>query len=167
MPLLWYRPRRMSDIRQATASRTPVAVEERKRLRITPGDTVRVWQRIEERGKTRLQAFEGLVIAVKHGKEIGGTFTVRRVSGGYGIERIFPLYSPLIDRIEVLRRTKVRRAKLYFVREKTSKALRRLLRRTSLVQESTVSEQERKKENAETDNKSADNEATSQEITQK
>lgn len=136
-------------VRQATPSRTPVAIEERQSIRITPGDTVRVWQKIEEKGKTRLQAFEGLVIAVKHGKELGGTFTVRRVSGGYGVERIFPLYSPLIDRIEVLRRTKVRRAKLYFVREKTSKALRRLLRRTTVVNETTVSEQQRAKEASE------------------
>ncbi|GIW68527.1 MAG: hypothetical protein KatS3mg100_021 [Candidatus Parcubacteria bacterium] len=139
----------MSEVRQATTARTPVAIEERKAIRITPGDTVRVWQKIEEKGKTRLQAFEGLVIAVKHGKELGGTFTVRRVSGGYGVERIFPLYSPLIDRIEVLRRTKVRRAKLYFVRDKTSKALRRLLRRTQMVSESTVSEQQRAKEEQE------------------
>ncbi|GIW69225.1 MAG: 50S ribosomal protein L19 [Candidatus Parcubacteria bacterium] len=139
----------MSEVRQATTARTPVAIQERKAIRITPGDTVRVWQKIEEKGKTRLQAFEGLVIAVKHGKELGGTFTVRRVSGGYGVERIFPLFSPLIDRIEVLRRTKVRRAKLYFVRDKTSKALRRLLRRTQMVSESTVSEQQRTKEEKE------------------
>lgn len=139
----------MSEVRQATTARTPVAIQERKAIRITPGDTVRVWQKIEEKGKTRLQAFEGLVIAVKHGKELGGTFTVRRVSGGYGVERIFPLFSPLIDRIEVLRRTKVRRAKLYFVRGKTSKALRRLLRRTQMVSESTVSEQQRTKEEKE------------------
>jgi large subunit ribosomal protein L19 len=69
-----------------------------------------------------------MILAVKHGKEAGGTFTVRKVIDEVGVERIFPLYSPVIDSIEVLKRAKVRRAKLYYVREKATKELRRHLR---------------------------------------
>jgi len=87
------------------------------------GDTVKVYQKIQEKGKTRLQIFEGMVLARKHGTEMGGTFTVRKTSGGYGVERIFPLFSPMIDKIEVTRRAKVRRAKLYYIREKAAKEI--------------------------------------------
>jgi large subunit ribosomal protein L19 len=106
-----------------------VTVEERKKLDIRPGDTVKVWQKIQEKGKTRLQAFEGLVLARKHGTEAGATFTVRKVMDGVGVEKIFPLYTPMIDKIDLLRRSKVRRAKLYFVREKAAKEIRRQMRR--------------------------------------
>jgi large subunit ribosomal protein L19 len=109
---------------------TPANTEERKKLDIRPGDLVRVWQKIEEdKGKFRLQAFEGLVLAHKHGREAGATFTVRKVVDGVGVERIFPLYSPMIDEIELVRRSKVRRAKLYFIREKATKEIRRQMRR--------------------------------------
>ena len=97
------------------------------------GDTVRVWQKIEEKGKVRLQAFEGLVLARKHGNEAGGTFTVRKVSGGVGVEKIFPVHSPMIDRVELVKRARVRRAKLYFIREKVAREARRQLRRARLV----------------------------------
>lgn len=127
---------------ETTKLHTSVNIETRKEIGISPGDTVRVWQKIEEKGKTRLQAFEGVVLAVKHGNEPGGTFTVRRTTGGIGVERIFPLFSPLIDRIEVVRRTKVRRAKLYYIREKVAKEIRRQMRRARLVSEATLSEQE-------------------------
>ncbi len=106
-----------------------VKVEERKTLDIRPGDTVKVWQKIQEKGKTRLQAFEGLVLARKHGTEAGATFTVRKVIDSVGVEKIFPLYSPMIDKVELLRRSKVRRAKLYFVREKAAKEIRKQMRR--------------------------------------
>lgn len=106
-----------------------VKVEERKALDIRPGDTVKVWQKIQEKGKTRLQAFEGLVLARKHGTEAGATFTVRKVIDSVGVEKIFPLYTPMIDKVEILRRSKVRRAKLYFVREKAAKEIRRQMRR--------------------------------------
>ena len=112
----------------ANEIQSPVKIAERKALDIRSGDTVRVWQKIVEKGKTRLQAFEGLVIAVKHGKEAGGTFTVRRVASGVGVEKIFPLYSPMIDSIETLKRSKVRRAKLYHIREKAAKEIRRQMR---------------------------------------
>lgn len=107
---------------------TPVNIEERKALDLRAGDTVKVYQKIQEKGKTRLQVFEGLVLARKHGKEAGATFTVRRVSGGYGVEKIFPLYSPLIDRVEVIKRSKVRRAKLYFVRRKAVKEMNKRMK---------------------------------------
>jgi large subunit ribosomal protein L19 len=112
---------------------SPVNVESRKKLDLRPGDTVRVHQKIEEKGKTRIQIFEGLVLARKHGTEAGGTFTVRRVSSGVGIEKIFPLYSPMIDKVEVVKRSRVRRAKLYFIREKVSREARRQLRRTRMM----------------------------------
>jgi large subunit ribosomal protein L19 len=102
----------------------------RKNLDIQSGDTIRVWQKIQEKGKTRLQAFEGLVIAVKHGKEAGSTFTVRKVSLGVGVEKIFPTYSPMIDSVETLKRSKVRRAKLYHIRDKAAKEIRRQMRNT-------------------------------------
>ena len=110
---------------------TPANVDFRKKLDIRPGDTVRVWQKIEEdKGKFRLQAFEGLVLARKHGKEAGATFTVRKVIDGIGVERTFPLYSPMIDSVEMVRRSKVRRAKLYFVRREAAKEIRHQMRRT-------------------------------------
>ncbi len=112
---------------------TPINKEERAALGIRSGDTVRVWQKIVEKGKSRRQAFEGLVLAVKHGTEDGAMFTVRKVSSGVGVEKIFPLYSPMIDEIEVLRRTRTRRAKLYFIREKASRDQKRVMRRSTQV----------------------------------
>ena len=108
-----------------TLKLTPVNIEERKKLGLRSGDTVRVWSKIKEKDKTRLQGFEGLVLSVKHGTTPGATFTVRRVASGVGVEKIFPLFSPTIDEIEVLKRSKVRRAKLYYVRKKAAKEIRR------------------------------------------
>jgi large subunit ribosomal protein L19 len=116
---------------------TPVKTDERVKLGIKPGDTVRVHQKIIEKGKTRTQVFEGLVIAHKHGTEAGATFTVRATMSGVGVERIFPLYAPFIEKIEIVRRSKVRRAKLYFIREKVAREVRRQLRNMRLVKIST------------------------------
>jgi large subunit ribosomal protein L19 len=88
-----------------------------------PGDTVRVQVKIKEGEKERLQAFEGTVIARKHGGP-SETFTVRKISFGQGVERIFPVQSPVIHRVEVLRRGRVRRAKLYYLRKLRGKAAR-------------------------------------------
>jgi large subunit ribosomal protein L19 len=108
---------------------TSVNVEERKKLNFHSGDTVRVWSKVlDEKGKTRLQAFEGIVLARKHGTEIGATFTVRRIASGVGVERIFPLYSPVIDKIEVTKESRARKSKLYYIREKAVKDVRRKLR---------------------------------------
>lgn len=92
---------------------------------LKPGWTVRIHQKIKDGEKTRTQAFEGLVIAKKHGKEAGGTVTVRKVSGGIGVEKIFPVYLPTIDKVDVIKKAKIRRAKLYYLRDKTSKEIRR------------------------------------------
>ncbi|HYF12875.1 MAG TPA: 50S ribosomal protein L19 [Candidatus Paceibacterota bacterium] len=126
---------------------SPVNMDERAKLGIRAGDTVRVWQNIVElkigkgadkKEKTtksaRRQAFEGMVLAVKHGTEPGATFTVRRVASGVGVERIFPLYSPAIDSIEVLRRTRTRRAKLYFIRRKAARDVKRAMRKARGVE---------------------------------
>ena len=107
---------------------SPVKIEDRQKLDLRSGDTVRVWQKIMEKGKTRLQAFEGLVLARKHGAEAGATFTVRRVASGVGVEKVFPLYSPMIDKIEIMKRSKVRRGKLYHIRDKAAKEIRRQMR---------------------------------------
>lgn len=113
---------------------SPANIDERKTFDLRSGDTVRVWQKVKEKDKTRLQAFEGLVLSRKHGTEAGATFTVRKVIDGVGVEKIFPLYSPMIGKIEILRRSKVRRAKLYFVREKATKEIRRQMRRMLVIE---------------------------------
>ena len=125
---------------------TPVNVEGRAKLGIRAGDTVRVVQNIVELKKgrgtdkkektiknARKQTFEGLVLSTKHGKEAGGMFTVRATLSGVGVEKTFPLYSPVIDSIEIVKRSRVRRAKLYFIREKAAKAVRRQLRNARMV----------------------------------
>ena len=94
-----------------------------KRPAIKPGDTVKVHVKVREGDKERIQVFEGMVIGMHRGGA-RATFTVRKVSFGQGVELIFPLHSPIIDKIEVLRTAKVRRAKLYFLRELKGKAAR-------------------------------------------
>lgn len=121
---------------------SPVNMNERKELGIRPGDTIRVHQKIQDKGKTRIQIFEGLVLARKHGDEPGATFTVRKVASGVGVEKIYPLYSPLIDKLEIVKRAKVRRAKLYYIREKVAREIKRQMRRMTLVGFSTESETE-------------------------
>ena len=121
---------------------SPVNTKDRANLGVKSGDTVRVWQKIQEKDKIRLQAFEGTVLAVKHGSEAGATFTVRRTTGGFGLEKIFPLYSPMIDKIEITKRAKVRRSKLYHIRDKAAKEIRRQMRNMRLVSISTSDEKE-------------------------
>ncbi|GGL77911.1 50S ribosomal protein L19 [Wenxinia marina] len=89
-----------------------------------PGDTVRVGYKVTEGTRTRVQAYEGVCISRKHGRGIAGSFTVRKISFGEGVERVFPLYSTNIDSIEVVRRGKVRRAKLYYLRARRGKSAR-------------------------------------------
>ena len=94
---------------------------------IRPGDVVRVSLKLAEktkRGAERTQVFEGLVIAEKHGKGMDATFTVRKISGGVGVERIFPFHCPSIIKIESIKHSKVRRAKLYYMRERRGKKAR-------------------------------------------
>lgn len=125
---------------------SPVNMKERANWNLRAGDTVRVWQKIEElksqknankkvvvAKNIRRQAFEGVVLAVKHGTEAGGTFTVRRVASGVGVERIFPLYTPTIESIEILRRGHMRRAKLYFIRRKAAHDVKRQMRKSVIA----------------------------------
>ena len=119
---------------KTTITFTPVNIEERKALDFTSGDVVRVWNKItESNGKTRLQAFEGMVLARKHGTEIGATFTVRRVASGVGVERVYPLFGVMIDKIEIVRRSRTRRSKLYYVRDKALRDVRRKLKKDTRV----------------------------------
>lgn len=140
-------------------------MESRQKLGIRAGDTVRVFQKIQEKGKTRLQIFEGLVLARKHGSEAGATFTVRKVASGVGVEKIFPLYSPIIDKIEIIKRSKVRRAKLYHIREKVAKEIKRQMRNAVIVDLQTVSDIEEAK-NQQADGEKEDKEQAIQENTE-
>jgi len=94
---------------------------------LRPGDTIKVHQKIKEGNKERIQVFEGIIIAKKHGKDISSTITVRKVVDGVGVERVFPVNSPAIDKIEIVRHGKVRRAKLYYL--KTAKGKKAKLKR--------------------------------------
>ncbi len=85
------------------------------------GDTMKVYQKIKEGAKERIQIFEGLVIAKKNGKGVNGTFTIRKISSGVGVEKIFPIQSPLIDKIEVIKSGKVSKAKIYYIRGATGR----------------------------------------------
>lgn len=107
---------------------------------VRPGDTVKVFQKIREGEKERVQSFEGLVIARKHGHGISATITVRKASGGIGVERIFPVHSPTIQKISVLKRSRVRRAKLYYIREKAAKEVRRKMKAVGVPETAAVGE---------------------------
>ncbi len=121
---------------------SPVDIAARKAANFRAGDTVIVWSKIleekaEKKGekkkddgkkaeaKYRLQAFEGIVLARKHGTSMGATFTVRKIASGVGVERIFPLFSPMVDKIEVTKKSSARRSKLYYIRDKAIKDVRK------------------------------------------
>lgn len=113
---------------------------------INSGDTVRVHIKVKEGGKERVQIFEGLVIAVKHGKSLDGTFTARKESFGVGVERTFPLHSPRIVKVERVKQSKVRRSKLYYMRDLTGKNARlKELNRDHKVWEEGAAEEELKR----------------------
>lgn len=118
---------------------SPVNIEERKKFDGRAGDTVRVVVKIKDGNKFRTQDFEGIVVARKHGAESGATFTVRKIASGVGVERIFPLYSPNIEKIIIRKRGRVRRAKLYFIHEKASKEIRKKIRGVVVNETATVS----------------------------
>jgi len=104
------------------------SVTNKKLPGIKPGDVVEIHEKIKEKDKERIQIFEGLVIAIKHGSEAGATITVRKESKGIGVERIFPLYLPTLEKFEIIKKSKVRRAKLYYIRKKTAKMIRKKLK---------------------------------------
>lgn len=128
---------------------SPVNIEDRKNLKVASGDTIRVWSKIIEKGKTRLQAFEGLVLARKHGTESGAMITVRKVANGVGVERIFPLYSPNIDRIEVIKKSRAGRSKLYYVREKAARDIRRKMKSTMVLADKGIVAEEKEEASVE------------------
>ena len=109
---------------------SPVDIEKRKELDFRAGDTLLVTQKVKEADKTRLQAFEGMVLARKHGREPGATFTMRKVIDGVGVERVFPLYSPEIDKIEIKSKGRFRRAKLYYLRDRAAREIRKKMKQT-------------------------------------
>ena len=113
----------MNLIQQLEAEAIEQAVQGRPIPEFRPGDTVRIGVRVVEGERTRVQNFEGVCIA-RANRGLGSSFTVRKISFGEGVERVFPLYSPNIETIEVVRRGAVRRAKLYYLRGRTGKAAR-------------------------------------------
>lgn len=106
-----------------------------------PGDTVRVNVKIKEGDRERVQAYEGVCIARSGGETLNANFTVRKISFGEGVERVFPLFSPSIDSVEVVRRGKVRRAKLYYLRERRGKSARIVERKGGARGEDLVGEE--------------------------
>ena len=113
----------MNIIQQLNAEHVAELAAKRELPDFTHGDTVKVWVKVREGEKERLQAYEGVVIA-RSGSGIMESFTVRKISYGEGVERVFPVLSPNIDRVEVLKRGKVRRAKLYYLRDRRGKSAR-------------------------------------------
>lgn len=108
---------------------------------LRPGFIVKVHQKIKDGAKTRTQIFEGTIIARKHGSGPNATVTVRKVTDGIGVERIFPIHLPTIEKFEVMRATKVRRAKLYYLRDKTAKETKKKMKTIALkVKKTTESE---------------------------
>lgn len=97
---------------------------DRKMPELRSGDVVKVHRKIQEAGKERIQIFEGMIIAIKGGQSSSPMITVRKVSNGVGVELVLPMYSPMIEKIELVKRAKVKRSKLYYIREKTAKSLR-------------------------------------------
>lgn len=105
---------------------------------IQVGDTVKVSEKIPEEKKKKSQVFKGVLIARKHGKGINATFTLRAVMGGVGVEKTYPLHSPLIEKIEVLKKGKTRRAKLYYLRNQTEKESRKRLRAEKVINRNKI-----------------------------
>ena len=110
-------------IQELEAEQMAVVKAQRELPEFSPGDTVRVNVKVTEGSRTRVQAYEGVCIARKGGG-LNESFTVRKISYGEGVERVFPIYSPMIESVEVVRRGKVRRAKLYYLRGRTGKSAR-------------------------------------------
>ena len=114
----------MTDIIRQLEAEQAAKIEEKRKLPVfQPGDTVRVQVRVTEGTRTRVQAYEGVCIA-RSGAGLNENFTVRKISYGEGVERVFPVYSPVVEGVELVRRGKVRRAKLYYLRGLTGKAAR-------------------------------------------
>lgn len=126
---------------------SPVDIEERKKWDFRPGDKIKVWYKIKEGDKTRSQVLDGIVIARKHGFEPGATFTIRKIREEVGVEHTFPVYSPNIEKIELAQKGRARRAKLYYIRKKTAKEIKKKMRKMETEKAKIIVEQkEAKKE---------------------
>ncbi|MGB6117644.1 MAG: 50S ribosomal protein L19 [Mesorhizobium sp.] len=136
----------MDIIRQLEAEQAAKIEEKRKLPEFQPGDTVRVQVRVTEGSRTRVQAYEGVCISRK-GAGLQESFTVRKISYGEGVERVFPVYSPLVEGVEIVRRGKVRRAKLYYLRDRRGKSAR--ISENTGVRARKLNEAEREAANAE------------------
>lgn len=120
-----------------------------KPTEIKPGMYLRVYQKIKEGEKTRIQRIEGLVLSRKHGSEPGASFTIRRIIKGVGVEWILPIFSPTIEKVELIKETKPRRAKLYYIREKSQKEARKRLKTLKKQRIKENKKEEEVKENKE------------------
>ncbi len=126
-------------MKTTTIKLSTVDVDARKKLDFKAGDFLKIDTKVKEgkdkagQDKFRIQAFEGLCLARKHGTEAGATFTVRKLSGDIAVERIFPLYSPAIEAIKTVRSNRVRKSKIYFVRTKAAKQTRKKLKAIKTV----------------------------------
>ena len=114
-----------------------------------PGDTVRVFESIMGESRKKSQIFEGVLISQKHGKGINATFTVRAILDGVGVEKTYPLHSPLIKKIEIAKKGQARRAKLYYLREKSEKKIRKKLRAQTVREERRIEEKGKEEEKSE------------------
>ncbi len=149
----------MDIIRQLEAEQAAKIEEKRKLPEFQPGDTVRVLVRVTEGTRTRVQAYEGVCIA-RSGAGINENFTVRKISYGEGVERVFPIYSPMVEGVEVVRRGRVRRAKLYYLRDRRGKSAR-IVENTG-VRARKLNEAERDAANAEKSRLEAEKTAAAQ-----
>jgi large subunit ribosomal protein L19 len=131
----------MNTIEQLEQEQVTKLAQERAQPEFNPGDTLRVNVKVVEGSRERIQAFEGVCIARKN-RGVNSSFTVRKISYGEGVERIFPLYSPRIDSIELVRRGDVRRAKLYYLRGRTGKRARIAEKTTGAAGKAAQSERE-------------------------
>ncbi|MDF1599451.1 50S ribosomal protein L19 [Mesorhizobium sp. YIM 152430] len=136
----------MDIIRQLDAEQAAKIEAKRTLPEFQPGDTVRVLVRVTEGTRTRVQAYEGVCIA-RSGAGLNENFTVRKISYGEGVERVFPIYSPMVEGVEIVRRGKVRRAKLYYLRDRRGKSAR-IVENTS-VRARKLNDAEREAANAE------------------
>lgn len=136
----------MDIIRQLDAEQAAKIEAKRTLPEFQPGDTVRVLVRVTEGTRTRVQAYEGVCIA-RSGAGLNENFTVRKISYGEGVERVFPIYSPMVEGVEIVRRGKVRRAKLYYLRDRRGKSAR-IVENTS-VRARKLNDSEREAANAE------------------
>lgn len=105
---------------------------------IRSGWTIKIWQKLQEGDKAKSQMFEGMVIARKHGDGPTGTITVRKIFGGIGVEKVYPVHMPSIEKVEVVKRPRVRRAKLYYLRRKSTKEIRKKTRTEALATKTEI-----------------------------